>query len=216
MKKLAVLVRPAVRAAVCAAVCAVLVAGTAAAAPGIPKGFLLYEKAAAKKDNDPQTSWKVSDSTKVSSAIDPCGRGAVGKAGRVAARTVTFTGVPDFMKVEQVVLYGSQKDAEQAMVQLRGGLAACAARTDSGSAYRYVSAPVAKLGDDALRVSGQVYYGGKAGVGGERSVVVRRGSAVLVYLRAGEYAKPVSRDWADQLRDATRMVAKVCGVATCQ
>ena len=36
-------------------VCVALVAGTAAAtAPAIPKGFLLYEKAAAKKDNDPR------------------------------------------------------------------------------------------------------------------------------------------------------------------
>ncbi|MEV8631861.1 hypothetical protein AB0395_09410 [Streptosporangium sp. NPDC051023] len=199
-----------------ALVCAALVAGTAAAAPGIPKGFLLYEKAAAKKDDDPETSWKVSDSLRTPLAVDPCGKGAVGRAGRLAVRTVTFIGVPDFMKVEQVLLYGSRTGAEQAMTQLRGGLATCGTKKDAGSTYRYVSVPVAGLGDDALKVSGQVYYGGKAGVGGDRSVVVRKGNAVLVYLWAGEYAKPVKRDWADQLRDATRMTAKVCAVAACK
>ncbi|MEV4188779.1 hypothetical protein AB0J28_45835 [Streptosporangium canum] len=196
-------------------VCAALVAGTAAAAPGIPKGFLLYEKAAATKDRDPETNWKVSDSPKARFAVDPCGRGAVGKAGRVAARTVRFTGVPDFMKVEQVLLYGSRAAAEQAMAQVRAALSACGAKSGGGSGYRYASAAVAGLGDDALKVSGQVYYGKKAGIGGDRSVVVRKGNAVLVYLRAGEYAEPVKRDWADQLEEATRMTAKICGIATC-
>ncbi|MEV7011079.1 hypothetical protein [Streptosporangium sp. NPDC051022] len=200
---------------IAALVCAALVAGTAAAAPGIPRGFLLYEKAAAVKDDDPQTSWRVSDSPRSPFAVDPCGRGAVGKAGRTAVRTVTFTGVPDFMKVEQVLLYGSRADAGRAMTQLRGGLSACRSRKDSASGYRYTSAPVTGLGDDALRVSGQVYYGGKAGVGGERGVVVRRGNAVLIYLRAGEYGRPAGRDWADQLRDATAMTGRICGIATC-
>ncbi|MEU0520198.1 hypothetical protein [Streptosporangium sp. NPDC006007] len=197
-------------------VCAALVAGTAAAAPGVPKGFLLYEKDAAKKDNDPETNWTVSDSVKTRLAVDPCDRSGVGGAGRTAVRTVTFTGVPDFMKVEQVLLYGSRATAERAMAQLRAALTACGSRTDAGSAYRYVSAQVTGLGDDALKVSGQVYYGGKTGVGGERSVVVRRANAVLVYLWAGEYARPVKRDWAVQFRDARRMTAGVCSVAACK
>lgn len=197
-------------------VCAALVAGTAAAAPGVPKGFLLYEKDAAKKDNDPETNWTVSDSVKTRLAVDPCGRSGVGGAGRTAVRTVTFTGVPDFMKVEQVLLYGSRATAERAMAQLRAALTACGSRTDAGSSYRYVSAPVTGLGDDALKVSGQVYYGRKAGVGGERSVVVRRANAVLVYLWAGEYDRPAKRDWAGQFRDARGMTAKVCNVAACK
>ncbi|WP_433255260.1 hypothetical protein ACQPYK_14400 [Streptosporangium sp. CA-135522] len=203
-------------------VCAALVAGAVVAAPGaavaasgVPKGFLLYEKAAAKKDNDPETNWKVSDSLKARLALDPCDRGAPGKAGRVAARTVTFTGVPDFMKVEQVLLYGSKADAERAMTQVRAALSACASRTDSGSSYRYASAPVTGLGDDALKVSGQVYYGRKAGIGGDRSVVVRKGSAVLIYLWAGEYAKPAKHDWDNQLRDAGKMAGKICTIAVC-
>ncbi|WP_326821283.1 hypothetical protein [Streptosporangium sp. NBC_01756] len=195
--------------------CAALVAATAAAAPGIPRGFLLSERAAATKDADPQTNWKVSDSLKTRFALDPCGRNAPGRTGRVAARTVTFTGVPDFMKVEQVLLYGSQAGAARAVSQVRAALSACGSRKDGGSAYRYAATAVAGLGDEALKVSGQIYYGAKAGVGGDRTVLVRRGNAVLVYLRAGEYSRPVGRDWADQLRDATRMTAKICGIATC-
>jgi hypothetical protein len=200
-----------------ALVCVALVAGTAAAtAPAIPKGFLLYEKAAAKKDNDPETTWKVGNSLKTQLAVNPCGKAALGVTGRAAARTVTFTGVPDFMKVEQVILYGSRAAAKKAVAQVRAALAVCRSKTDSGSSYRYVSAPVVGLGDEALKVSGQVYYGRKAGVGGDRSVLVRKANAVLVYLWAGEYSTPAKQDWADQLRDARTMTSKICGVATCE
>lgn len=198
---------------------AVLAAGATVTTPAaamtaaIPKGFLLYEKDAARKDNDPETTWKVGNSAKARLAVNPCDRSTLAAAGRVAARTVTFTGVPDFMKVEQVILYGSRTSAASAVAQVRAALARCGARTGSG--YRYASARLTGLGDEALRISGQVYYGGKAGVGGERSVLVRKGNAVLVYLRAGEYAKPAKGDWSDQLLDARKMTAKICGVATC-
>jgi hypothetical protein len=75
---------------------------------------------------------------------------------------------------------------------------------------------VAGLGDEALKISGQFYRGKKAGVGGERSVLVRKANAVLVYLLAGEYSKPAKQDWADPLRDAGKMTAKVCRVITCE
>ena len=45
---------------------------------------------------------------------------------------------------------------------------------------------------------------------------MRKANAVLVYLMAGEYSKPAKQDWADQLRDAGKMTAKVCGVITCE
>ncbi|WP_329092803.1 MULTISPECIES: hypothetical protein [unclassified Streptosporangium] len=200
---------------------AVLAAGATVTAPAaattvaIPKGFLLYEKDAARKDNDPETNWKVGNSAKAGLAVNPCDRSTLAATGRVAARTVTFTGVPDFMKVEQVILYGSRASAVSAVAQVRAALTRCRARTDSGAGYRYASSRLTGLGDEALRISGQVYYGGKAGVGGDRSVLVRRGNAVLVYLWAGEYAKPERSDWAVQLRDARKMTAKICAVATC-
>ena len=151
----------------------VLTAGAAATTPvaaataAIPKGFLLYEKDAAKKDNDPETNWKVTNSPKARLAVNPCDRSTLAATGRVAARTVTFVGVPDFMKVEQVILYDSRAAAVGAVAKVRAALVACRSKTDSGSTYRYTSWSLAGLGDEALRISGQVYYGGKAGVGGE-------------------------------------------------
>jgi len=186
-----------------------------AEAAAIPRGFLLYEKDAAKKDNDPETNWTVGNSAKARFAVNPCDRGTLAATGRVAARTVTFTGVPDFMKVEQVILYGSPASAASAVAQVRAALVRCAARTDSGASYRYASSRLTGLGDEALRVSGQVYYGRKAGVGGDRSVLVRKGNAVVVYLWAGEYDRPAKSDWSVQLRDARRMTAKICAIATC-
>lgn len=172
------------------AVGATVTTPAAAATAAIPKGFLLYEKDAAKKDDDPETNWKVGNSAKAGLAVNPCGKATLARAGRVVARTVTFTGVPDFMKVEQVILYRSKAAAAGAVAQVRSALTACRSNTDAGSAYRYASSRLTGLGDEALKVSGQVYYGGKAGVGGERSVLVRKGNAVLVYLWAGEYPSP--------------------------
>ncbi|WP_436757059.1 hypothetical protein [Streptosporangium sp. V21-05] len=200
---------------------AVLAAGATVTTPAaattaaIPRGFLLYEKDAAKKDDDPETNWKVGNSARARLAVNPCDRSTLAATGRVAARTVTFTGVPDFMKVEQVILYGSRASAVSAVAQVRAALTRCGARTDSGSSYRYASSRLTGVGDEALRISGQVYYGRKAGVGGDRSVLVRKGNAVLVYLWAGEYAKPTKSDWTVQLRDARKMTAKICDVATC-
>ncbi|MBB2911884.1 hypothetical protein FHS43_003164 [Streptosporangium becharense] len=213
MKKIIALACVAVAVAVPAASA---IPAAAVAAPAIPKGFLLYEKDAAKKDDDPETNWKVSHSVKAKLAVNPCDRGSLARVGRVAARTVTFTGVPDFMKVEQVVLYASPADAAKAVTQVRSALAACGTTTSAGSTYRYVPTPVTGLGDEALKVSGQVYYGKKAGVGGDRSVLVRKGNAVLVYLWAGEYSAPAKADWATQLRDARRMTAKICAIAACR
>ncbi|MGC5013886.1 hypothetical protein ACLQ2R_24250 [Streptosporangium sp. DT93] len=188
----------------------------AASAPSvIPRGFLLYERDAAKKDDDPETNWKVSGSVKAGLAVNPCDRSTLARTGRQAARTVTYTAVPDFMKVEQVVLYRTPADAVRAVSQVRAALRACRSGPGSGATYRYASSRLSGLGDEALRVSGQVYYRGKAGVGGDRSVLVRKGNAVLIYLWAGEYARPAATDWATQLRDARRMTAKICGVATC-
>ncbi|MFF3439749.1 hypothetical protein [Streptosporangium sp. NPDC002721] len=200
---------------------AVLAAGATVTTPAaattaaIPKGFLLYERDAAKKDNDPETNWKVTNSARAGLAVNPCDRSTLAATGRVAARTVTFTGVPDFMKVEQVILYGSRASAASAVAQVRAALARCGARTEAGSSYRYASSRLTGLGDEALRVSGQVYYGKRAGVGGDRSVLVRKGNAVVVYLWAGEYSKPERSDWTVQLRDARKMTAKICDVATC-
>lgn len=186
-----------------------------AATASIPKGFLLYEKDAAKKPDLAESSWKVSNSARTRLAVNPCDRATLARAGRTAARTVTYTSVPDFQRVEQVILYRSKSAAAKAVAQVRSALTACRSDTTGGSSYRYASSRLTGLGDEALRISGQAYHGRKIGIGGERTVLVRKGNAVLVYLWAGEYYKPAKSDWKTQSRDARRMTAKICRIAAC-
>ncbi|MCG5212250.1 hypothetical protein [Streptosporangium sp. KLBMP 9127] len=193
---------------------ALVAAAPAGAAAGIPRGFLLYEKTAGTHDDNDETSWKIDNRRTARLAINPCDRSSLGKAGRTAGRTITYTSVPDFQKIEQVLLYGSAKAAEDTMKQVRAAVRKCAARTSDHSTYRYTAKGTA-LGDEALRVTGQAYNGKKSAIGGERSVIVRRGNAIIAYTQAGEYGKPAAGDHAMQLKDARKMTAKICSVARC-
>ncbi|GAA2315063.1 hypothetical protein GCM10010149_78460 [Nonomuraea roseoviolacea subsp. roseoviolacea] len=181
-----------------------------AAAVSIPNGFLLYEKAASIKDDDPETSWSVSGKKTAPLVVDPCERPKLGQSGRTAAKTIVYTAVPDYSKSEQVVLYASEAAARRALSDLRAAATAC--RTGG---YRYAVAPLA-LGDEAVTVSGQSYQGGKPAIGGERAVVVRRADALVLYTRAGEWGRPAKADYREQIKDARRMLAKLCTVARCE
>ncbi|MBN6052179.1 hypothetical protein JYK22_09565, partial [Nonomuraea sp. RK-328] len=167
-----------------------------AAAVSIPNGFLLYEKAASVKDDDPETSWSVSGKKTAPLVVAPCERPKLGRSGRTAAKTVVYTAVPDYSKSEQVVLYASEAAARKAMTDLRAAATTC--RT---AGYRYAVAPLA-LGDEAVTVSGQSYQGGKPAIGGERAVVARRANALVLYTRAGEWGKPAKSDYREQTKDA--------------
>ncbi|NUW37158.1 hypothetical protein HTZ77_38010 [Nonomuraea sp. SMC257] len=142
--------------------------------------------------------------------VDPCERPRLGQAGRTAAKTIVYTAVPDYSKSEQVVLYASEAAARKAMTDLRAAATAC--RTGG---YRYAVAPLA-LGDEAVTLSGQSYQGGKPAIGGERAVVVRRADALILYTRAGEWGKPAKTDYREQVKDARRMLGKICTVAQCE
>ncbi|TMR90677.1 hypothetical protein [Nonomuraea basaltis] len=180
-----------------------------AAAVAIPNNFLLYEKAAAKKDNDPETSWSASGKRSARLVVNPCQKAKLGQSGRKEARTLTYTAVPDYSKSEQVILYSSPAAAGKAMRDLEAAVRAC------GSAgYRY-SAAVVDYGDKALKVTGQVYQGKKPAVGGERAIVTRRANALIVYTVSGEWGKPAASDFKQQIKDTKRMLAKVCSLATC-
>lgn len=183
------------------------VAGMTAA--GIPKGFLLYEKAAAKKDDNPETSWTVSARKAAKLVVNPCDKAGLGQKGRAAAKTIVYTAVPDFARSEQVVLYADETAAGQAMAELTAAVARC------GSAgYKFTSSRFA-LGDEAQKIVGQAFQKGKVAIGGERAVVVRRANALILYTQAGEWGKPAKADFAQQGKDATRMLAKICQIADC-
>ncbi|MDP4507943.1 hypothetical protein [Nonomuraea turcica] len=180
-----------------------------AAAVAIPSNFLLYEKAAAKKDDDPETSWSASSKKPARLVVNPCQKGTLGQSGRTAARTLTYTAVPDYSKSEQVILYASAAAAGKALRDLEAAVRACGTKT-----YRYSAASVS-LGDKALKVTGQAYQGTKAAVGGERAIVARRANALIVYTVSGEWGKPAASDFKQQTKDAKRMLAKVCAIADC-
>ncbi|MEU6714698.1 hypothetical protein ABZ897_24810 [Nonomuraea sp. NPDC046802] len=180
-----------------------------AAALAIPGNFLLYEKAAAKKDDNPETSWSASGKTSARLVVNPCQKAGLGQAGRRQARTLIYTAVPDYSKVEQVILYSSPAAAGKALRDLETAVRAC-----SRSGYRF-SASAVSLGDKALAITGQAYQGRKPAVGGDRSIVTRRANALLLYGIAGEWGKPAKADFKQQTKDTKRMLAKICTIANC-
>jgi hypothetical protein len=180
-----------------------------AASLAVPNNFLLYEKAAAKKDNDPETSWSASGKKTAALVVNPCQKAKLGQSGRKQARTLIYTAVPDYSKSEQVILYSSAAAAGKAARDLEAAARACGSQL-----YQYAVAPVS-LGDQALKLTGQSYQDGKPAVGGERAVVVRRGNALILYTVSGEWGKPAKADFKQQTKDATKMLAKVCTIATC-
>ncbi|MEV7908229.1 hypothetical protein [Streptomyces anulatus] len=186
----------------------------APSAEAIPRGFLLYEKASEKKDATGQGLWSVDQRKNAKLAVDPCHSGSLAVTGRTAARTVTYTAVSD-QRAEQLILYSSAQAAGQALAEVRRALARCPAIQAAQTAYRYSGAAVA-LGDEGLAVTGQLYQGGKATLGGERVILARRGNALIVYARSAEWGAPDKADFARQTKDAESMLAKVCQVARCR
>ncbi|MGP4098553.1 hypothetical protein [Nonomuraea sp. KM90] len=180
-----------------------------AASLAVPNNFLLYEKAAAKKDNDPETSWSASGKTSARLVVNPCQKARLGQAGRTSARTLIHTAVPDYSKSEQVILYASAAAAGKAMRDLEAAVRACGT-----SGYRYSAAAI-KLGDKGLSVIGQAYQGKKPAIGGERAIVTRRANALILYTVSGEWGKPAAADFKRQTQDSKRMLAKVCTIADC-
>ncbi|MDA0637029.1 hypothetical protein OUY22_26795 [Nonomuraea sp. MCN248] len=180
-----------------------------AAAVAIPNGFMLYEKAAAKKDDNPEHSWEVTRRTSAKLVVNPCDRSTLARSGREAAKTLIYTAVPDYSKSEQVILYTSKATAKKAMRDLRAAVRACGTKN-----YRYSGKKV-KLGDESLAVIGQAYSRGKPAIGGERGIVTRRANALVIYTVGGEWGPPATADFRMQLKDSRKMLGKICKIAAC-
>jgi DNA-directed RNA polymerase subunit M/transcription elongation factor TFIIS len=180
-----------------------------AAAVAIPNGFLLYDKASAKKDDNPEHSWEVSRRTSAKLVVNPCNRASLARSGRTAARTLIYTAVPDYSKSEQVILYTSAAKAKKAMRDVRAAVRTCGKKT-----YRY-SAKRLRLGDESLAVVGQAYYRGKPAIGGERGIVTRRANALVIYTVGGEWGPPRSSDFSRQTKDTKAMMGRICRIASC-
>ncbi|MEN3535483.1 hypothetical protein AAH991_10265 [Microbispora sp. ZYX-F-249] len=167
----------------------------------LPKGFLLDE---AKVDG-PRRPWehlKLTDSLTKPLEVNPCGR-RTADDGRGASRTFTYL-AETIYRSEQVVLYPSERAAKAAMRSVRADLARCGTggRGHDRYSYRWKSTGI---GDEALRIGG-FFFENRS-----RSVIVRRGSAVAVYVRTGLVTKslPVSQ-FRPLIKDARTMAAKLC------
>ncbi|TQS25905.1 hypothetical protein [Microbispora sp. KK1-11] len=176
-------------------------AGRAPAPATLPKGFLLDE---AKVDG-PRRPWehlKLTDSLKKPLEVNPCGR-RTARDGRSASRTFTYVAETVY-RSEQVVLYPSEQAAKAAMKSVRADLAECGTggRGPNRHSYTWKSTDV---GDEALRVGG-FFFENRS-----RTVIVRKGSAVAVYVRTGLVTKslPVSQ-FRPLIKDARTMAAKLC------
>ncbi|MGV9776656.1 hypothetical protein [Streptosporangium sp. NPDC003464] len=217
---------------------ATLVAGTAlagmppasaAAAPAVPKGFLLHDREVAadqaKKDEpaDAENVWWASAKAGERFAADPCAHSAVaaaqrkdpkvGQAGRAAARTAYFEVEGEIETIEQVILYSSERAARSALQQFRAGVQKC--RQSEGWKNGSFNRSLARvsLGDEAWKSSARAYEDGRP-VTGDDVVIARRANAVTVYL-ASASAKPAARSHTQQLAHTRQMLAKICQIAAC-
>ncbi|WP_406313755.1 hypothetical protein OHA77_36130 [Streptosporangium sp. NBC_01639] len=216
---------------------ATLLAGTAlagltpasAAAPAVPKGFLLHDREVAKdqttKDEpaDAENVWRASAKAGERFVVDPCANSTVaaaqrkdpkiGQAGRAAARTIYFTAGQEVETAEQVILYRSEQAAQSALHQFQAGVQKC--RQSEGwknGSFNRSLARVA-LGDGAWKSSARDYQDGKP-VAGDDVVIVRRANAVIVYLASGA-SQPAAKSYTRQLAHARQLLAKVCQIAAC-
>jgi hypothetical protein len=179
------------------------VASAVQATAKLPRGFLLNEP----KMNGPRRPWehlKLSNSLKKPLEVNPCGR-RTARDGRSASRTFTYLAETVY-RSEQVVLYPSARAAKAAMRSVRADLAECGSggRGHERYSYRWKSTGV---GDEALRIGG-FFFENRS-----RSVVVRQGSAIAVYVRTGLVTKslPISQ-FRPLIKDARTMAAKLCGL----
>ncbi|MEU6407506.1 hypothetical protein [Microbispora sp. NPDC046933] len=173
----------------------------AAGPAALPKGFLLEED----KVNGPRRPWehlKLTDSLKKPLEVNPCDR-RTARDGRSASRTFTYVAETVY-RSEQVVLYPSERAARAAMQSVRADLDKCGTggRGPNRYSYKWKSTDI---GDEALRVGGFFFENSS------RSVIVRKGSAVAVYVRTGVVTKslPVSQ-FRPLIKDARTMATKLC------
>jgi hypothetical protein len=204
---------------------AVGAAGTAQAETvKIPKGFLLTEAEATKPLTEDQAAeewWTVSDKLTKPLELNPCRSKEKPRDGRIAMRIIIKgTSAPSYV-TEQLVLYPSAKNAGAAFRKLRADVEKCAkakapqTATVAGNFHRYTSKKV-NIADEALLVKGSSYERGtEEPLKGELYVVVRRGSALVLYTADSYWA---GEDTTKILTNrAKKMAKKVCdlpGVCT--
>ncbi|WP_084960380.1 hypothetical protein [Thermoactinospora rubra] len=197
--------RPLTALALAAVLTGALAAPAAAEPAGIPRDFLLYEKAARQ---DPR-HWHWSDHVTELWNIQCSSRQPTGW---VAAREVSYDRRPgggeaaNALRGEQVLLFADQTKAAEVMRQFRDRLAECGTQVKSRTP---------KLGDEAVGATRRIEPTRAAPIPQtQRFVAVRRGAAVALYWDMHNDA-PALRTMARHERDARRMAAKLCDIGGC-
>lgn len=200
LKKISLLVAGALLAGVAGAPAAL------AQAPAIPKGFLLYEKQAARDAEH----WYVSEDDQSEVWNIQCAPALLTgwKARRDAVYDTHIGGGErtNRQRGEQVFVFGGTRGAQKMMSRMRGLLRDCG---------RTAKVRVPRIGDEALAASRTI----KATKATpfpqtQRFVAVRRGAAVALYWDMHNDAKPL-RSLARHEADARRMAAKLCRIGGC-
>ncbi|WP_181871273.1 hypothetical protein [Sphaerisporangium album] len=190
-------------------------AGTANAAAGIPKGFLIYERGdrpepVVAPDGPPR--WHVTNQARGILWVNPCQDARLGTKDRVSVRR-TWLEAPAAAQIEEVTRYRTVRAAKKAMKDLRSALRRCARLADSAGDGRdavWTGTP-ARIGAEALHVAMQYYQGTKPTIHGQRAVVARKGGVVFLYAHTDEASgAPRPADFRRHAADAARMARLVC------
>lgn len=171
----------------------------------IPKNFLLHEAEFRKA----KKSWQkttFSDRRGEDRLLNPCGGEAKADGRRVAARTITLLDETE-VSAEQLIVYGSRRDAKAGFAALRADLAKCRkGGKKTFDRYEYRAKPV-RIGDEALLVGHDTF---------EENYVyaaVRKGRAIAIYQRSGDWDRAFrAKHFGAVERDARTMARKVCAL----
>lgn len=161
--------------------------------------------------------WTISNSVSQQLAFNPCRTKGKPRDGRVAMRTITYSGSAPSGSGEQLVLYRSVKSAQAAFRKLRADQSRrprrATAKGGTGSGFGCVGKP-SRVGDEALSVAGHFHKRGKRErEPAELGVVAHRGAALFIYTDVGN-GLAAGKKIVNQAKKMTKKACdlpRVCG-----
>ena len=181
-------------------------AGGEPAAVTIPEGFLPSEAVAAKPLSQPGVRWVRTDEVNLPPLVSPCGGNLPSEAERVGGRQLALLG-PTGWKVARLVVYRDVVAARQAMAERRAALQECRRHDEGGGTVTVWISQSFPIGEEAMFVGSQRYWVIVAVRGGMRSLLMRQGRAVMMYVDFGMVTTPSKAADVAWYRDAARDMA---------
>lgn len=202
---------------------AALILGLTTAAPPrtpaatIPEGFLVYEAMLKTEPDEESGQWFEFDlnNNLIAAVTAPCQPPDASEVSHSDARSVKYfvwAGNQFRGFTETLIVYPDEHTAKRVVAEQRDAVDACPSITDLSGNLKRISQQAVEIGDEAMRVS-EVGFGpsGQPMLGGTRSLVVRRGVAVLFYNDTKLWKPTASpEDFAQMEEDAGYLVEKMC------